>query len=60
MFNVSKNVVYKAKTVHIWYSDIPELPHKVFNISAGLTIFTIFNAQFSQEINLRQPTIVCS
>ena len=41
-------------------SDIPELPDKVFNISAGLTKFTIHNAQFSQEINLRQPTIVCS
>ena len=41
-------------------SDIPELPDKVFNISAGLTKFTILNAQFSQEIDSRQPTIVCS
>ena len=55
--HVSKMLYTKQK---LSTSDIPELPHKVFNISAGLTKFTIFNAQFSQEINLRQPTIVCS
>ena len=50
--------LYKKEKLSI--SDIPELPDKVFNISAGLTKFTILNAQFSQEIDSRQPTIVCS